>query len=106
MKKIYYENQKDWEQDDFYILHRFINKMFLNVKNTRIQEIKELDITRMSIITKTIIFCIIMFQHKTNLFELTNLKLLKNTKPLEERLDLVKNPINYYAIYNKYNIGI
>lgn len=104
-EKLYYESQAGWNSEDFYALNRFLNRLLL-YSSQNIQEIKSIDLSRLSEITKVLLCIIIKFQKKEDLFELDSLKGLKDIKPLEKRLNLVDNPSNCHKIYDEYNVGL
>lgn len=104
--KIYYEDQTDWGNDNFYKLYRYLNKMILNHKDQNIKEIDELDTSLMSTETLVILKSIILTQNKEFYFEKDNLSILKDINPLDIKLNLVDNPRDIYKIFSKYNIGL
>lgn len=104
MEKIYYLSQKNWSCDDFYCLNRYLNRLFIYEEKKQ-EEIKQLDVSRMSIQTKTIIRCLLEFQNKEYFMDkYPNLAELKDIGPLKEPLYLEKPPGFYHKIYTKYNI--
>ena len=50
-RQIYYWSQDDWDPDDFYGLWRYLNRLFLNPRGVKTQEIHDLDLSRMSVDT-------------------------------------------------------
>ena len=104
MEKVYYLKQDAWTCDDFYYLNRYLNRMFIYAEKYE-EEIKSLDITKMSIETKTIIRCLLEFQHKECFMDkYPNLKELKNIGPLKTPIYLENPPSYYHDVYTKYNI--
>ena len=92
----YYESQQGWGKNEFYCLHRYIHKMIW-YHQSRMDEIKSLDLSRMTDETKVIMYCIIMYYGLNDLFELDNLQALRFTKPLPTPLvidgDTVENDV-------------
>ena len=105
MDKVYYQNQTSWGMDDFYYLHRYLNKLVYN-SAIRKDEIEELQLNRMSDITKVLLYVVIRFQAKMYLLSLPNLDELKETKPLPAKLNLVEQPTDAHGLYVEYNIGL
>jgi len=68
-------------------------------------EIESLDLSKMTIETKTLMKVILQFQEKDILLERTNLAELKEIGPLKSRLNLVKKPRGVHELYTNYNIG-
>jgi len=101
----YYENQKNWTSNDFYCLHRYLHRM-LFYYDKRIEEIKAIELEKLSIETKVIMYCIIKYYNLDFLFNLDNLKELKNCKPLNIPLILDEEiPVSTgNDIYKKMNI--
>ena len=102
-EKVYYLCQDGWTKNDFYYLHRYLHKMIFYY-HKQMDEIKALDLSLMSLETKTIIFCLIKYYHHDFLLELDNLKALKNTKPLEKPLIIDGDTARDNDIYNELNI--
>lgn len=104
MDKIYYEPQIDWDTDDFFYLHRVLHRIFFyNEKYA--DEIEEMDVSKMSEITRTLISCIIRYYHYEFLFEkYKNLSGVKNSQPLKETLVLDTNPLPEENVYKEMNI--
>ena len=100
----YYEDQTDWESSDFYYLNRYLGRLFLHA-NRRMDEIKSLDLSMMTMETKVLLYIILLFQKKHSFLELENLSELKNTQPLKTKLNLVDNPKDIHELYSKYNVG-
>lgn len=102
-EKVYYLCQDGWTKDDFYCLHRYLHKMIFYY-HKRMDEIKALDLSLMSLETKTIIFCLIKYYNHDFLLELDNLKALKNTKPLEKPLIIDGDTARDNDVYKELNI--
>ena len=100
----YYEDQSNWGPDDFYYLNRYLARLFLHA-DRRTDEIKSLDLSRMTRETKVLIYIILLFQKKDSFFEFENLSDLKDTQPLETRLDLVNKPKGVHELYTQFNVG-
>ena len=58
MTEIYYEKQDGWTKDDFFYLHRVLHRMFFYYKKHS-DEIKKMDVSKMSDKTQVLIKCII-----------------------------------------------
>lgn len=100
--KLYYLSQVDWTKDDYYRLHRFLHRMFYYYEKY-MDEIKKLELSRMSVETKTMIYCIVKYYN--NDFLLTdNLEELKDTKPLDYKLVIDGSTASEDDIYAKMNI--
>lgn len=99
----YYDDQSDWTSDDFYCLHRYLHKMlFYNKK--RMDEIRAIDLNRMSAETKAIMYCIISYYHMDYLFELENLRGLSHCQPLKRPLIIDGDTAKEDDVYKKMNI--
>ena len=103
-EKVYYEQQNDWNEEDYYYLHRVLHRVFFyHDKHT--EEIKNMDVSMMTDNTKALIYCIIKYYHYDFLFEkYDNLKPLENTIPLSKTLVLDSNPLPENNIYKLMNI--
>lgn len=99
----YYDDQKNWTSDDFYCLHRYLHKMLLDHKK-RIEEIKKIDLNRMTVETKTIMYCIISYYQMNHLFELDNLHDLLMCQPLKYPLIIDGDTSRDDDVYKKMNI--
>jgi len=98
-----YEDQTGWGMDDFYQIARNLNRLF-NYKDRKSQEIESLDLSKMSVITKTIMAAILM--GREDIFsKFPNLQELRDVKPLSERLNLTEVPLNFHTGFIYYNIG-
>ncbi|MCQ2495259.1 MAG: hypothetical protein MJ131_01560 [Lachnospiraceae bacterium] len=103
--KIYYESQDGWSKEDYYYLHRVLHRLFFYYKKN-CEEIRLMEIQKMSEKTKVLIFCIIKYYGYDHLLdEFENLKPLKDTKPLRERLVLDDNPLPETNIYKDMNVA-
>ena len=110
---IYYADQTGWTCDDFLFLNLYLNRM-LGYKGTprwpqgerppRMDEIEQLDLTRMTDQTKVLLY-ILINKKCPHLFKLENLRGLEGTQPLEERLLLRDPPTNIHPHYDEYNVG-
>ena len=99
----YYLDQTGWDKDDYYTLHRYIHRMiFYNKK--RMEEIKKLDLSRMTAETKTLLYCVIKYYHFDYLFDLQNIKPLENCRPLEKQLVLDGATAFEDDIYREMNV--
>lgn len=113
LRECYYFDQTGWAPEDYYTLHLFLTKMIENYDTTigsydgdkRIEEIKALDLSRMSEETKVLIYCIIQDENKQVLLDLPNLSALKAQKPLEKPLYLTTRRRKYNnPIYRQYGV--
>ena len=111
-KEIYYENQKEWNSDKWLLLYRFLCRM-IKYKDTtkgsydgkkRIEEIKSINLCKMSEETKVLLYCIIIDYNCLELLNLNNLKNLKKVNPLNNPLIINYSCINQHFIYKKFNI--
>ena len=100
----YYNDQSEWDHNDFYQLNRYLSRL-ITFAARRMDEIKSIDLSKMSIETKTLLYVIIKFQNKNSLLNLDNLSELKMVQPLKKRLSLVDNPLGIHELYDRYNIG-
>ena len=72
LKECYYFDQTNWKSEDYYTLHLFLTKMIENYDTTvgsydgnkRIEEIKALDLSRMTEESKVLLYCIIQNEKK------------------------------------------
>lgn len=113
LKECYYFDQTGWTVEDYYTLHMFLMKMIENYDTTigsydgkkRIEEIKSLDLSRMSEESKVLLYCIIQSEGKGFLLNLPNLAELKNLKPLKKplRVTTLRRP-NNIPVYRKYGV--
>jgi len=101
--QVYYQDQNGWEQPQYYALWRFLNRLFLR-SSQHVEEIKEIDLSACSEITKVMMYCFIKTQHKEELFELDNLRDLTTVKPLSEPLRLIIPPTNSNKFFEEFNI--
>jgi len=109
---VYYVDQTNWNHDDFYYLNRYLNRLLYRAGNKKdkmqeekIAELQAMDLSRMTEETKVILYVLIRFKRMEYIFEWGNLAILKDTKPLKKRLNLVENPRGVHALYTAYNIG-
>ena len=93
-----------WGPDDFYYLNRYLARLFLHA-DRRTDEIRSLDLSRMTRETKVLIYIILLFQKKGSFLEFENLSDLKDTQPLETKLNLVNEPKGVHELYAKFNVG-
>lgn len=101
-EKIYYVEQSDWQKQDYYYLHRYMHKMIYYYKK-RMDEIRQLDLSKMSTETKTILYCIIKYYNYDFLMD-GNLQELRSTKPLDYTLVIDGATANEENIYSQMNI--
>ena len=113
LKECYYFDQDDWTDEDFYALHLFMVKMIENYDTAtgsydgqkRIEEIKALDLSRMTEESKVLLYCIIMNEKKEFLLDLPNLAALHSVRPLEHPLRITsRKRVNNIPLYRKYGI--
>jgi hypothetical protein len=113
LKECYYLDQTDWKTEDYYTLHMFLMKMVENYDTTvgsydgrkRIEEIKSIDLSRMSEESKVLLYCVIQNEGKQFLFDLPNLSSLRAQKPLEKPLRVTKRRrANNIPVYRKYGV--
>lgn len=103
MQEVYYQDQNGWDQDHYYALWRYLNRFFLH-SSRNMEEIKKIDLSACSEVTRVMMYCFIRTQHKEELFELDNLKDLTNVKPLGEPLKVITPPTNSNKIFKEFNI--
>lgn len=102
--KIYYEIQTDWTKDEYYYLHRYLHRMLYYYKKFS-EEIRALDLTKMSKETKVLMYCIIKYYNYDFLIEqYDNLYELSSIEPLEKELILNDNPLPEENIYKQMNV--
>ena len=101
---ILYEDQSNFEMDDFYQLARNMNRLLLK-HDSKQEQIASLDLSRMSVITKTIMVALLLTQKKGYLFDNPQFAELKNIQPFETRFNLVEEPANCHEWLLYYNIG-
>jgi len=113
LKECYYFDQTGWTAEDYYTLHLFLMKMIENYDTTigsydgskRIEEIKSLDLSRMSEESKVLLYCIIQNENKQFLLDLPNLSVLREQKPLSKPLTITtRRRINNIPIYKQYGV--
>ena len=103
--KPHYMSQSDWGSDEFYALHRYMHRM-ITKKDKKPDEIKQMNLNKMSDISKVLLYCIIEYYGLESLFEFENLASLKNCKPLEEPLILDVCNANQNSVYGNMNVII
>ena len=104
MTEIYYEKQDGWTKDDFFYLHRVLHRMFFYYKKHS-DEIKKMDVSKMSDKTQVLIKCIIGYYNYDFLFdEYNNIRPIKNVHSLREALVIDDNPLPEDNIYKKMNV--
>ena len=102
--KLYYENQNNWDKDDYYYLHRVLHRIFYYNKKYS-DEIKSMDVSRMSDRTRVLINCIVRYYGFDYLFdEYTNIKDISKAKPLPESLVLDDEPLPEDNVYRQMNV--
>ncbi len=113
LKECYYFDQTNWKSEDYYTLHLFLTKMIENYDTTvgsydgnkRIEEIKALDLSRMTEESKVLLYCIIQNEKKQFLLDLPNLSALRVQKPLEKPLYITTRRRKYnIPIYRQYGV--
>ena len=102
-EKPYYLSQENWNNDDFYSLHRYLHRLILHYDKKR-DEISQLDLKQMSEKTKVLLYCIICYYQLNALFDLSNLKELMNCSPLSEPLVLSNHGLKEDSVYYKMNV--
>lgn len=102
--KIYYEPQTGWNREDYYYLHRVLHRTLYYYEKYA-EEIKSMDVTKMSETTRVLIYCIIKYYHYDFLFDSnSSFERLKDTKPLKKLLILDDNPLPEDNIYKEMNV--
>ena len=113
LKECYYFDQSDWKPEDYYTLHLFLQKMVENYDTDigsydgrkRIEEIKALDLSRMSEESKVLLYCIIQSENKQFLLDLPNLSPLRDQKPLDQPLRVTtRRTTNNIPVYRQYGV--
>ena len=101
----YYIDQKDWQTDDYYALHRYLNRMVLK-RESKIPKFSSMDMSKMSDETKVMLYCLIVYYNAEELFELENFRqwLITPPKPLEKTLIIGKYHTNINNIYDEMNV--
>lgn len=103
--KIIYEPQDNFGPKEYYYLHRCVHRTFFYHEKYR-EEIARMDLSRMTEITKVLIYCVIKYYHKEFMFdEFPNLHDLVKTKPLPELLVMDCRPLPEQNIYKKMNVA-
>ncbi len=102
-KKLYYLDQKNWSSKEYYCLHRYLHRMLLHYDHN-IDAIANMDIDRMSEITKVLMYCIISYYNLDSLFKLANLTDLAECKPLPEPLMLSNHGLKEERVYYRMNV--
>jgi len=100
----YYQDQTGWTHDNFYQLNRYLNRL-LTFAGKRMDEIKAIDLSRLSEETRVLLYVLVLFQNKQSLLELENLTELNGTQPLKTKLNLMENPRGFHEIYEQFNVG-
>ena len=104
IEKIYYEPQNGWNKEDYYYLHRVLHRTLYYYEKYS-GEIKNMDVSKMSEITRVLIYCIIKYYHYDFLFEANeSFNKLKDTKPLTTMLILDDDPLPDDNIYKTMNV--
>jgi len=102
--KVYYENQTEWGKDEYYYLHRVLHRLFSHYERYS-DEIRNMDVSRLSDETKVLIYCIICYYHNEFLFDmLSDGEQIRNIKPLKESLVLDDTPLPENNIYKQMNV--
>lgn len=113
LKECYYFDQTDWRPEDYYTLHLFLTKMVENYDTTvgsydgkkRIEEIKALNLSRMTEESKVLLYCIIQNEKRQFLLDLPNLSALRMQKPLEKPLHIsTRRRKNNILVYKQYGV--
>ena len=101
----YYEPQEGFGPKEYYYLHRYLHRRFFYHEKYR-DEIARMDLSRMTDVTKVLIYCVIKYYHKEFMFdEFPNLHDLVDTKPLPELLVMDCNPLPEQNIYKEMNVA-
>ena len=101
---IFYEDQSKFDMDDFYQLARNMNRLFLKHESKQ-EQIASLDLSRMSIITKTIMVALLKAQKKDFFLDSPQFAELREIQPFKTRFNLVEEPANCHEWLVYYNIG-
>ena len=102
--RVYYEPQSDWKPDDYYYLHRVLHRIFFYY-DKHADEIRSMDLSKMSDRTKVLIYCIIKYCHNDFLLSrMKNLKDLEQVKPLQTPLILDDHPLSEDSVYKQMNV--
>lgn len=104
--KVYYESQDNWGINEYYYLHRVLHRMFYYYDKYA-DEISSLDVSKMSVNTQVLIYCIIKYYKNDFLFDrFSNIKMIENAEPLNDKLVLDDNPLPEHSIYTDMNVVI
>ena len=119
--EIYYTNTDTWTSNDFDVIDRIFSNIISDYSipedspmkklDFRGHKLKKMDLTLMDPKVKAILYCVIIFHKREDLFDLPNLLELKTLAPLEETLIINERPMNLkgkkynrYPVYEKMNI--
>lgn len=104
--KIYYEDQTSWSADDFYALWRYLNRLFLNNRDRRTEEIGGLDLSRMSEDTRYLMKHLLILQGRFELVltRFPNLRDLEEVKELSHPLYLSDKPMLAHPYFTEVGI--
>lgn len=102
--RIYYEPQSEWGADEYYYLHRVLHRiLYYYEKNS--EEIRSMDLSKMSDATKVLIYCIIKYYHFDFLFSINDdFEKLKTIQPLKQTLVIDADPLPEDNIYKQMNV--
>lgn len=102
---IYYADQDGWAPVDFQALWRYLNKLFLDVKDRRTEEIAALDVSRMSRQTQYLIKHLLVLQGARERVLAINPALAAVEKvELDQPLVLSNNPTYWHDYFTRVGI--
>jgi len=103
-----YVDQSSWQPRDFGQLNAYFNRIFLYEETDEIKSnaVKALDLTRMSDITKAIIYANLTYYEILDkmIQKYPNLEELYSVKPLEKPVYLTPEPYNIFQSYRDMNL--
>lgn len=105
-RRIYYEDQSDWSSTDFHALWRYLNKLLVNRRGTKTQELDALDLDLMSADTRYLMKHLLILQglYDTRLAQHTSLAGLRDVPETRRIIHLTDAPRDIYPYFT--SVGI
>lgn len=105
-RQIYYWPQDGWGPDDFYGLWRYLNRLFLNQREVKTQEIRDLDLSRMSEDTLYLMKHLLIMQgrYEQYLAEYESLAPLREVPENGREIFLKARPTLVYPYFTEHGI--